>query len=269
MTDPLDGIRAKLSRAKTIIDDLNGHLDTFAKNEPYRVIVKEDLAEDDWLYGTFTAVRNPSAVLHPHTIFMAAEVLYHLRSSLDHLVCQLVRLKDPGFDIESPSSLQFPIFKSRGEYKSRAGRMIRGVSPCASSLIEREQPYNRTPQAPSDDVLWWLRELNNTDKHRMIPVTIVAFDTASAYAGDQVEFEVVDAFSNGFLKLEEDKVGFFRYRRERADEKIEAKLACSVVFQQCQLSWGFPRKLEELPREAWEAVSDIVYRFSKEVSGLR
>jgi hypothetical protein len=48
--------------------------------------------------------------------------------------------------------------------------MIAGVSAQAATRIEAAQPYHAG--ADADKVLTWvLHELNNTDKHRMIPVT--------------------------------------------------------------------------------------------------
>jgi hypothetical protein len=51
--------------------------------------------------------------------------------------------------------------------------MINGVSKTVAALIEREQPYNKTPHSPQDDPLWILQHLNNTDKHRFVTSTVL------------------------------------------------------------------------------------------------
>ena len=151
MIDPLEGIRLKTDRAKTIINNLDRCLRKFAQRKPYRVRVDEHLDKDGSIIGNLTAVKNPKISLDPNIVLMAGEDLYHLRSSLDHLVHQLVLLKDPSFDVQKKGRLQFPIFDSRGGYISRATGMIKGVSSLQASLIEGEQPYERLPHAPHED----------------------------------------------------------------------------------------------------------------------
>ena len=59
MIDPLDGIRLKIDRAKTIINNLGGHLDQLTKREPYTIRVDEK-SDEGQPAVTLTAVRNPS-----------------------------------------------------------------------------------------------------------------------------------------------------------------------------------------------------------------
>ena len=46
----------------------------------------------------------------------------------------------------------------------------------AKALIERVQPYKRAN--PYLDALWLIREFDNIDKHRVIPVAATTFETA-------------------------------------------------------------------------------------------
>ena len=254
-----------MERAKTIINDLDRCLREFAQREPYRVSVNEHPDKDGSIIGNLTAVKNPRISRDPNIVLMVGEALYHLRSSLDHLIHQLVLLNDPSFDVQKKGRLQFPIFDSGGGYISSATGMIKGVSPLVASLIEGEQPYRRSPDSPHKDALWFLRELNNTDKHRMIPVTFVSFGTLAAHAGVSVDplFHV-----DGPLVLEKDEVLLFSYRRDRAHEKIKAQsISCSVVFQQFE-SIGRPRELKQSLWEAWTRVSAIINRFEAEFFGF-
>ena len=83
MIDPLEGIRLKMERAKTIINDLNGHLDQLTKREPYTIRVDEE-SEKGRPAVTLTAVRNPSFKLDINIGLLAGEALYHLRSRMSH-----------------------------------------------------------------------------------------------------------------------------------------------------------------------------------------
>ena len=263
MIDPLEGIRLKILRAATIINDLDGRIIEFAQREPYSVHIDEKPDEGGSLVGTLTAVKNPEVRLDPNIVLMAGEALYQLRSSLDHCVHQLVLLNNPGFDIQKKGRLQFPIFKCGSAYGTRAGGMIKGVTHLESSLIEREQPYNRFPNSPEDDVLWCLSELNNTDKHRIIPTTTTMFGTLTARAGGEVLFYV-----DGPVDLEEDKVILSPYVRNWTHDKVEAEIYCSVAFQQCRVIRGTRRDMKELLWMAWARVSSLIDRIVGSRSGV-
>jgi len=76
--------------------------------------------------------------------------------------------------------LQFPIFDTSEGYEAKAAGMIDGVSRQAVELIAAEQPYVRRPDNPRNDPLSVLQDLNNTDKHRMLPVTVIGLGIARA-----------------------------------------------------------------------------------------
>ncbi len=100
---------------------------------------------------------------------VAGEAAHQLRSALDHLVWQLV-VANTG---EPPRGTRsgFPIFKTEEGYDARAASMIAGVSDGAARRIRAAQPFLAGEDA--ERVLTWvLHELNNADKHRLIPVVI-------------------------------------------------------------------------------------------------
>jgi hypothetical protein len=110
---------------------------------------------------------------------LASECVYHLRSALEHLVFQLVVAKT-----QAPPAFQssFPIIgKGRMArrswvtaptlYASHTSRLKSEVSTTAERMINELQPYHRGA-ACQDDPLWMLNELNNTDKHRFLNVTV-------------------------------------------------------------------------------------------------
>ncbi len=101
------------------------------------------------------------------------QVLYNLRSALDHLAWQLVIANNgnPG------KSTSFPIvddvLDERGNVRTL--KIGGGVHPNAWALIEAAQPYHRTDD-PTLDPLWILNELGNIDKHRLLIVLAMGFD---------------------------------------------------------------------------------------------
>ena len=249
-----------MERSKTIINDLHGYCNKLTNSEPYTIRVDEK-SEKGCPAVTLTAIRNPSFKLDTDIVLLAGEALYHLRSSLDHLVHQIVLLNEPSLDVQKEGRLQFPIFKTRSGYRSRSGRMIEGVSRLQASLIEREQPYERIPHAPHEDMLWVLRELHNTDKHRIIPATLILFNTLAARTGNKGTLFYV----NGNTLLEEDEVVLGTYPVELTDEEIKANPRFSVGFEQFNFFSGVRWELVQLLWKTWRRVSEIINEFDSKV----
>jgi hypothetical protein len=109
---------------------------------------------------------------------LIGDCLQSLRSTLDHLAFELssaftVPMTD---QIEKDSS--FPILSDvgaggafgEGPHKWASARAkVCGMDPAAQTVIEGLQPYKRG-NAYSTDPIWWLGELNNIDKHRVLHV---------------------------------------------------------------------------------------------------
>lgn len=234
MAHPLAGVDAKLDRAVTHINNLQQQVAVFADREPYTVRVDEK-PQQGGTVGHLTAVRNHS--VGPYDVGMvllAGEALYQLRSALDHLLHQLVILNGNAAKLIGSRQHQFPIFETSDGYRANAPRKIDGVSNHVARLIEGEQPYSRRPHAPREDPLWLLQDLNNTDKHRVIPTTMVQLGTAEARADNE---SGVLFYVNGSVELKDDEV-FFTYSHDGRYQNINAKLRCSVAFAQAPETIG-------------------------------
>lgn len=167
MPHPLDGCRAKVRRARFHAAELVAAVQTEIPSAPYRI-----RSESDHGTGTFLilAETNPEFTGIPIDLpLIAGEAAHQLRSALDHLVWQLVVANTgapPGGNRSG-----FPIFKTQAGYEQRAPSMIAGVSDAAAGRIRAAQPFNAGDGA--ERVLTWiLHELNNADKHRLIPVVL-------------------------------------------------------------------------------------------------
>lgn len=131
--------------------------------------------------------RNFALKVNPHTgaqwivywtdddippVFLSAilgDIMFNLRSVLDHLVCGMVRTREPAAPCER---LQFPVFTERDKWDTAATRaMLKGVPPPAVKVIESLQPYRRGELNAALDPLNILTILNNWDKHRAIHLT--------------------------------------------------------------------------------------------------
>jgi hypothetical protein len=137
------------------------------------VIVDSDTEAPEPSYRIGEPDIDPAPDLHRFSV-LAGEVLYHLRSSLDLLVWQLILRNG-----RDPASLhplpEFSIYRDRQKYKSEGVRKIHGVSPFAKAVIDEAQPYAGSGRGYSDEALWNVHQLNIQDKHRLLS-TVVGFD---------------------------------------------------------------------------------------------
>src|SRR6266545_571889 len=85
MSDVLDRIRAKITRAQQHLEGFRLRLDAFYASKPYTVDIKEDPAVGKRVYYVTKADPVP---LDLETI--AADVIQNLRSPLDQIAYQLV-----------------------------------------------------------------------------------------------------------------------------------------------------------------------------------
>ncbi len=110
---------------------------------------------------------------------LTGEVLYHLRSALDHVAQQLVLAHGGTPDIYTA----FPVWEDRfATYKSKNPRphfeISGGADPGALAIVEAAQPYQRVDD-PTLHPLWILNELMNIDKHRALLLATTGYDNVS------------------------------------------------------------------------------------------
>lgn len=157
---PLDGVRAKIKRAKKHIDQFATDSAEFERNA-YAVRLEPNVNA-----GTLDIFTMDMGCGEPpiQLRLLIGEIAHQLRSALDHVVFILA-------DKAPKGSRQFPIFVESDEYESRSHCMIKGVSYRARAIIEAAQPFQWSP--PDKHPLRMLNKINNTDKHRIIPVCSV------------------------------------------------------------------------------------------------
>ena len=163
MPASLVGIRQKIKRADQHIRELDKLVRAFRKRCRCRVVSKFDAQAG---CHRFWIERSPARIPWRFSI-ITGETLYHLRSSLDHLVWQLVIREGK---VSPGGQHQFPIYNQRPATKKGIAIFegkIEGVPVAAKAAIERLQPYQLLTPAKRDlHPLGVLSELNNADKHR-------------------------------------------------------------------------------------------------------
>ena len=168
----IDGVRAKMLRAQQQLTCLEGDITRYGQFVEGQICHEVDVAagRQTWVYRGENDVPVEFSV-------RVGEVIHNLRSSLDHLITQLVLENG-----QQPTTRNaFPIFRSKEQYEKDAKRMLQGLHEAARTRIESLQPFKKHGFIGSQ--LWMLHCLSNVDKHLCLNMT------STYMRGPQVEIE--------------------------------------------------------------------------------
>ena len=160
------GINAKIDRANNQINLLSTEIDDFCARIRQSIVheIDRDAGGQKWVYRGVT----PEVPIE--WSIRAGEILYNLRSAMDHLVWQLVLANG-----EEPTQVnQFPILDEEMEWADRTTKSLKGVADDDKKRIRYLQPFNPFLALPiggesppcDAQVFRTLRDLCNVDKHR-------------------------------------------------------------------------------------------------------
>ncbi|HTM55826.1 MAG TPA: hypothetical protein VL175_17495 [Pirellulales bacterium] len=155
LPDKLLGARLKLKRANKHIRNLAIAVTAFKKSRPCKISTKRNDKGHKLFY--VRSLRKVPAEIGA----VAGDVLFDLRSALDHIAMQLwIASGSNG----KAKDVYFPISKDATEYGPDLARKIKGARPDIVKAIKSIQAYKGGNGHP----LWVLNELHNIDKHRLL-----------------------------------------------------------------------------------------------------
>jgi hypothetical protein len=267
MTHALDGCWAKLERAHETIGHLNSEMADFfnATPKPYEVVTE---FQNDGLEYTFIVKGNPNVPLRFAVI--AGEVIYHIRSSIEHLAIALVYKNGCTPTVNT----RFPVCATPEAFEeSIKRRHVEGMSQSAVDLIRAQQPYfNATPE---DHFLSALHDFNIQDKHRLLLLVAAAAKIGSAIKiGTDEEIAQRLGINPGRVitglgepsrkKISKEGVKVFSIALARTNPsfKAEAEIVVQVVFEQCGLAKFIP--VTNVLTGMLEATGSLINKFSPE-----
>jgi hypothetical protein len=157
MSEVLDRIRSKITRAYQHIHDFQLACAAFLATNPYMISVKEDAEAEKRIYHLIRAEPVPDPVAA-----IAADVIQNLRSPLDQVIYQLVIAALPN-GTEPEERIYFPIRDTSAHYPSAVGAIKKYVRKEVVDAIDTTEPY----QGGKGHALWQLNALNTPDKHRL------------------------------------------------------------------------------------------------------
>lgn len=182
-----ESVKAKIRRADENIQNMSAEMDPFFKKHKYRVVRDTDCDLLEPSYRIGEPVVDPGPSLDRFSV-LAGEVTYHLRSSLDQLVWQLIKrtgLSDNDILKLRPRP-EFPIYRHLDEYESQGKRKVQGcVSDSAMAIINKAQPYEGKGGGWVDEAIWNVHELNIIDKHRLLNAVVGYVNVTFVFNGVQ------------------------------------------------------------------------------------
>lgn len=157
MPNPIEPIKAKVTRAKQLIEDFQSALKVFHDTKPYKVGFKEDALAGKRVYYLTHVTSLPFSVPS-----IAADALQNLRVSLDHVAYHLEVIGNNG--MEPKHRVYFPIVKSATDYPSLRKKYLKYARQQAVDAVDAAEPYS----GGKGHGLWQLNMLNKTDKHKLL-----------------------------------------------------------------------------------------------------
>jgi hypothetical protein len=233
MAGELAAVDLKIGRAKRKLADLDETIKGVFAPDCYRIVGKFDPESAKYVYRVYDL-----PPVDPEWALELGEVLYQLRSALDHLTWQLVKL-DGGTPNEQT---QFPVKPSPNDKHGKLIPLRNLVIPRIKradilKLIDECQPYEsglgeRLPVAEAKTTpIWHLNVLNIVDKHRLLLVVASALDFDSMYWG-LGDDDPIPTFKLNTKPLKEgDPVAWFDFGGAEAPSHFDAHPAIRVTLR--------------------------------------
>jgi hypothetical protein len=168
----MDSYALKIRRAEEHLLALRQEETDYIRSNPARILTEPDHARGI-ISLRFVVDRHPPETWGP----LIGDILFNLRSSLDHLVYQMT-VRHSGVPLPHTS---FPIYEVANDYHASRPNgnparnsglyKVRGIPDEAKAMVEFAQPYHNE-DGVRRDALWLINHLNNIDKHRTIHVAV-------------------------------------------------------------------------------------------------
>ncbi len=241
-TASLDGPRLKLRRARKHLEDLERLMGSFIEAETKRVAVEHDPQTGARLW-----VLHQPGKPDPAWGTIIGDVLYNLRSALDHLAWQLVLANG-----KNPNTMDagFPIFESVESYATKGLAQVRGMSERVRTEMEAAQPYHRPSTTWRTDDLLLLNRLNNVYKHRHFKLTLLQVTGGGGWG-------LPDGMQFGVPADMEGRAVFAVWPHPKPEVQVNYTPDLDIVF--ADSPWGDERVIETLTRLANTVEATIRY----------
>jgi hypothetical protein len=158
------GVRIKVERAKYHFSDLQARIEGLQEDDAYKAIPYDEPDTGDLVYKAKIGNQPP-----PYWSAIVGDCVHNLRSSLDLLVCEMIRAEDEPLARNSGFVVLGGEAAFTDKFKSGPPGQIKGVPECAVKLIKRAKPYKG-----ANNPFWMLHKLDIEDKHKLlVPIGVI------------------------------------------------------------------------------------------------
>jgi hypothetical protein len=186
---------------------------------------------------------------------MVGDCIHCLRSALDHVAYELVRINRPTSDYS-----EFPICKERDRWRIDRPKKLPDVPARALAQVQRAQPYKRGADARYHP-LWVIHALDIMDKHRRLNIVSPMVRAVQLLTRDCTVIHD-ERFAGPF----EDgtKINSHQVVPTGPNVQVQAVFAFDITFGEGELLQGEPviQKLYELRAVTAASVSRFDQYFS-------
>lgn len=161
----LEGCKAKVTRAKELIEQLENEILTILNSEDYKVVSGHEFEKKRYVF------RLQGKPLPLKVSVLVGEIIHHLRSTLDHMVWMFAN-KD-GLSERDCRNIYFPVCSSQKEFEKavKKGKLV-GVPENLKNFVESLQPYKSNDSKNS--IIKILHDLDIIEKHKLLLVVSAA-----------------------------------------------------------------------------------------------
>jgi hypothetical protein len=233
----LSGVDAKLSRAKRHAVELKEAVE--ARFDPRTYHFTFEFNADA---GQYASIVHDLPEVDPEWPLILGEILFNLRSCLDHLAWQICL-----FDSRKPPG-QNTYYPLRHLPNDRNGRFVHTqLNPAVRSAVVRDaleatQPY-RTPdgtidaQAALTHPLYALVKLNNIDKHRLVLVAAAVLDMSKMWWGLPKDFPPPKFALHPGVLQDHGPVAWFDFGPNDPPEEFDPHPAVQVSLREPEVAF--------------------------------
>jgi hypothetical protein len=148
--------KAKIERAEEQIHNLESELNAFLKTKPYGVLRYYDVQA-----GERVDRFRVNAVAPLRFAVIVGEILHDLRSSLDQVICHLIRTNAGDTAITKDSG--FPFSNTANGFPSVLGGKVKGARAEVMEMVRQIEPY----PGGNGNGIWRLHQANVEEKHKL------------------------------------------------------------------------------------------------------
>lgn len=233
---PLAGVQAKRHRARTHLRELEQLEAHFYQSGWWAVVDTIDPVP-----GWHACVARISRDAPLSLSVVAGEVVYQLRSSLDHLATAAARLVNP-----TATDMKYPIYQHQGDYVRKKRELESRLRPAHWAIIDKHQCFDPLLVADLEPLVVGAK-FNNAEKHEVVPPRCVVLPIAGFTGVDQVDWCKPEVISDGSVLC--------RYLPQPG-EQVRGVVSLELAYG--DLPWQVSRsRLERL----WWHTGEIVSEF--------